>query len=161
MLNPQNLSEAFGRNVGIIQKQAEGLTHADSVLQPASRGNCLNWVLGHIVDNRNIVLQAVGAEPALDPAIAGRYARGSEPVLADGPGIVPLETLLASLGQSQEALATKLAAMSDEDANREVPFFSRTMPLGELLFFLYFHETYHTGQTEHLRQLAGTDDKVI
>ncbi len=25
---------------------------------------------------------------------------------------------------------------------------------------MYFHETYHLGQTELLRQLAGTNDKV-
>lgn len=161
MLTPQSLADAYGRNIGIIKKQAAGLTHEDSVLQPASRGNCLNWVLGHIVDSRNNVLRLVDAEPALDPAIATRYASGSEPVLTDGDGIVSLEELLAALDRSQEALAAKLAAMTNEESQREVPFFSRTMPLGEVLFFLYFHETYHTGQTEPLRQLAGTDDKVI
>lgn len=29
------------------------------------------------------------------------------------------------------------------------------------LHFDYFHDTYHTGQTEILRQVAGTDDQVI
>jgi hypothetical protein len=29
------------------------------------------------------------------------------------------------------------------------------------VFFLYFHETYHVGQTELLRQLAGKNDQVI
>lgn len=33
--------------------------------------------------------------------------------------------------------------------------------LGERVLGLYFHETYHTGQTEILRQLAGVDDRVI
>jgi hypothetical protein len=32
---------------------------------------------------------------------------------------------------------------------------------GARLFFYYFHETYHVGQTELLRQLAGRDDKII
>jgi hypothetical protein len=26
---------------------------------------------------------------------------------------------------------------------------------------LYWHEAYHTGQTEYLRQLAGKDDCVV
>jgi hypothetical protein len=30
----------------------------------------------------------------------------------------------------------------------------------EDIFFLYSHETYHAGQTEVLRQLAGKDDKA-
>jgi hypothetical protein len=29
------------------------------------------------------------------------------------------------------------------------------------VFFQYFHETYHVGQTELLRQLAGKNDQVI
>jgi len=29
------------------------------------------------------------------------------------------------------------------------------------IFFLYFHETYHVGQTELFRQLAGKDEKLI
>jgi uncharacterized damage-inducible protein DinB len=33
--------------------------------------------------------------------------------------------------------------------------------VGEQLAFLHFHEAYHTGQTEMLRQLAGKNDKVI
>ena len=35
------------------------------------------------------------------------------------------------------------------------------MPLADFLFFLYFHDSYHTGQAEPLRQLAGKDDKII
>jgi uncharacterized damage-inducible protein DinB len=31
----------------------------------------------------------------------------------------------------------------------------------EFLHFLLWHETYHAGQTELLRQLSGTNDKVI
>jgi len=34
-------------------------------------------------------------------------------------------------------------------------------PVGFWLFFLYFHDSYHVGQTEILRQATGTDDKII
>jgi hypothetical protein len=93
MLTPRQLAEAFGRNVGVIRMQADGLTHADSVRQPASRGNCLNWVVGHIAEARNDVLALLGADPALDPAIATRYAYQSPPVLAAGPDVAPLADL--------------------------------------------------------------------
>jgi len=33
--------------------------------------------------------------------------------------------------------------------------------VGEWLNFLLWHETYHVGTTEQLRQLAGKNDKVI
>src|SRR5215467_4220807 len=59
MLEPHELAEAFGRNLGVLQAQAEGLTHTDSLLQLPFRGNCLNWILGHLLDNRDVVLEAL------------------------------------------------------------------------------------------------------
>jgi uncharacterized damage-inducible protein DinB len=161
MLTAQQLAEAYARNATIIQRQADGLTHADSVLQLPFRGNCFNWVLGHILEGRNTILGLLGAEPALDPAIASRYAPGSEPILADGPEVAPFSDLLEALERGQGVIAEKLATITAEAFARETPFFSRSLPLDELLFFLYFHDCYHTGQAEPLRQLAGKDDKVI
>jgi len=161
MLTAQQLAEAYGRNVGIIQAQTAGLTHDESLLQLPFRGNCLNWVIGHILEGRNTILQLLGTDPAFDPAAAARYARNSEPILADGPDVVPLEELLRTLERSQEHLAAKMATLTDADFARDTSFFNRPMSLGQILFFLYFHDTYHTGQAEPLRQLAGKDDKII
>lgn len=72
MLTAQQLAEAYARNATIIQRQAEGLAHADSVLQLPFRGNCFNWVLGHILESRNTILGLLGAEPAFNPALASR-----------------------------------------------------------------------------------------
>lgn len=35
------------------------------------------------------------------------------------------------------------------------------MSVAEWLMFFYFHDTFHTGQTEILRQATGKNDKVI
>jgi hypothetical protein len=156
----RQLSDAYARNVRLIKRQADGLTHADSLLQPPVRGNCLNWILGHLAVHRDYVLAALGQERVLGEAAVARYGNGSEPILGDGEGVLPLEDLLAALDRGQERIATALAAATSEDLAREVTF-GRAMPLGEMLFFLYFHDTYHTGQTELLRQLAGKDDKVL
>lgn len=161
MLTPQQLSDAFARNVAILKNQAAGLSHADSLIQPPVRGNCLNWVLGHLVENRNSVLAAVGLEATTDPALLARYRRESAPVLAERDARLTLEELLAALDRSQESLAARLATIGGEELARERPFAGRTRPGDQLLFFLYFHETYHVGQAELLRQLAGKDDKVI
>ncbi|MEM8861967.1 MAG: hypothetical protein AAGD96_26900, partial [Chloroflexota bacterium] len=37
----------------------------------------------------------------------------------------------------------------------------RERTVAERLLFLAWHEGYHVGQTEYLRQLAGKDDKII
>lgn len=160
MITPAQLSEALRRNATIMQRQAAGLTTEDSLLQPPFRANCLNWVLGHLADNRDAMLAALGAEPVLGDA-GERYERESAPITCAGEGVLPLEELLAAIGSSQEALGAALAHTTEEDLARPVPHAQRQTTLGERLFFLYFHETYHLGQTELLRQLAGKDDKVI
>jgi hypothetical protein len=161
MITPQELAGAFKRNLGIIMNQTKGLDHADSLLQPPVRGNCLNWVLGHILDNRNTVLQHLGQPPILSPEQAGRYGYNSEPVCADGNDILKLEELLTLLQTSQASIELGLESITPEALAAEVKSFMGTVSRGYFLFFLYFHETYHLGQTELLRQLAGTDDKIM
>ncbi|NIS79059.1 MAG: hypothetical protein GTO14_02280 [Anaerolineales bacterium] len=38
---------------------------------------------------------------------------------------------------------------------------SAELEVGQKIFGLYFYDTYHIGQTEYLRQLAGTNDGVV
>jgi uncharacterized damage-inducible protein DinB len=154
MIGPKDLADAFARNLDMIKQQTQGLTHADSVLQPPVRGNCLNWVLGHIAETRNLVLQQLGQPPLLSEAHAKRYGYGSAPVCADGEDILKLETLLELLEQSQKTIDEVLGHISSEELNKKVQSFLGTTTLGQLLFFLYYHETYHLGQTELLRELA-------
>jgi len=161
MISTADLVEALDRNLGIIKQQCDGLTHADSVLQLPFRGNCLNWVLGHIADNRNGMLRQLGIEPILSEAQCKRYGYGSEPVCGDADDLIPLEELLQLLQVSQDRLAPALEALTEEQLAAEVDTFMGSKPLGYFLFFLYFHDTYHTGTTEQLRQLAGKNDQVI
>jgi len=161
VITTTDLIGGLERNLGIIKSQTEGLSHADSLLQLPFRGNCLNWVLGHLADNRNTMLRLLGEEAILGEAHARRYGYGSEPVCGDGDDILTLEQLHATLEQSQSALAARLARTTADELAREVESFLGTTTLGQLIFFLYWHESYHAGQTEYLRQLAGTDDKVI
>lgn len=160
MIQPKMLASAFARNAAIIKQQTEGLTHEDSLLQPASGGNCLNWVVGHLANNRDIMLQFIGAEPVLGPA-GERYRRESEPVSGEGEGLLKLEELVAAIERSQGPLSEFLLGASPEDLAREVTSGGRTSTLASRLFFLYFHETYHTGQAELLRHVAGKHDKLI
>jgi len=161
MISTQELLEAYGRNLKIIQDQTKGLSHEQCLLQLPFRGNCMNWVLGHIAETRNSLLKTLGEKPILTEEECARYKHGSEPVCADGQGVIKLERLLNLLQQSQERLANALPRLTAEDLARKVKDHRGEVPLGNRLFFLYFHETYHTGQTELLRQLAGTNDKII
>jgi uncharacterized damage-inducible protein DinB len=161
MITTTDLIGGLERNLGILKAQTKGLSHADTLLQLPFRGNCLNWVLGHMVANRNTMLRVLGEEAILSEAHPTRYGYDSEPVCGDTDDILTLEQLLAALEQSQSTLTASLDKMTPEELALEEQSFLGTTTLGQLIFFLYWHETYHAGQPEYLRQLAGKDDKVI
>jgi hypothetical protein len=161
MITTEDLVGGLGRNLDIIKSQTKDLSHADSLVQPPFRGNCLNWVLGHIAGTRDGMLQFLGEAPILDEAQSARYGYGSEPVCGDEEGILELAELLATLESAQKGIAAKLEGITPEQLATEVKSFLGTTTLAQLLFYLYWHESYHVGQTEMLRQLAGKDDAVI
>ncbi len=160
MLGSQLLVECFGRTVGLVEMQTRGLAHADSLRQPAVRGNCMNWVLGHLLNNRNSVLMALGLEP-VRADLQARYQSESEPVTPDDDGAARLDDLLDGLRITQARLGERLARLDPAALQAPATLNDWAAPLDEVLLFLYFHETYHVGQLELLRQLAGTNDKVI
>lgn len=159
MLDTKTSIEAFARNVRLVKMQANGLTHEESLLQLPFRGNCLNWVLGHLAANRDSVLKLLG-EPTIF-AQATRYKTDSPPVTEAGTDALPLQELIDGLDRTQERIAAAMAQMDEAAWSREVIANDRKATIADRVFFLYFHETYHVGQTELFRQLAGKDDKII
>lgn len=162
MITPKILADAFDNNVEIVKMQAAGLSQTDSLLQLPFRANCFNWVLGHLLSNRRTVLKLLGDEQTLDGTLIARYEYGSEPVVGEDEGVLQLEQMLDMLDQAQEQIAKLLEAITDDDLERLlIVFGTRERTLGEWLFFFYFHDCYHVGQLEILRQAAGKDDKII
>ena len=97
MLSAAKLAKDYKRNATIIKWQADSLSHADSLIQTPYRINCLNWVLGHVAEGRDGVLEMIGTDRVADPGELDRYLYESEPILDDGPGVVSLERLLESV----------------------------------------------------------------
>ncbi len=162
MITRQNLVDAFTRNLEIIKEQTENLSHQQSLIQLPFRSNCLNWVVGHLLTNRCNILNLLGAEDLRPGVDLTHYERESEPILADGEGVLRLEQLISYLEETQGRIAEVLARETELSLQRPKSYRGRPeQPLAHWLFFLYFHDCYHTGQTEILRQAAGTDDKII
>ena len=160
VFNARQLSEALAVNTRVIARQVAGLTHSDSLLQPPVRGNCLNWVLGHIVVHRDYMLVDLGLARVLDDAAIARYDRGSAPILGDDDGVLKLDGLVAAISEAQARLAMALEQATEGELNLPAPG-SEPSTVAKHVCFLYWHESYHVGQTEFLRQLAGTNDQVI
>jgi len=155
LTNATALAGDLERCRGVVRRQTEGLSHADSLIQPPVRGNCLNWIIGHIVHNQDLILLALGQPPIWTYDEARRYKRESDPI-SDEAQALPLERLLRDLDASTERILTGLHAATPE----MLAVSHQQKTVAEHIALLIWHETYHVGQLELLRQLAGKNDKV-
>ncbi len=149
MTKPQvRFSSLLRRNLGVLQSNAESLKQKDFLVQAASDGLHFNWILGHVLHSRQILLEALGAEPSVkNTEILKAYARGSKTQTLE---VMPSQDLIQALEVSQAALERAL-----EDAD-----FASPSPMGKGTLEDYFElmtwqETYHAGQSGVLRRLAG------
>lgn len=162
MIPIQDLAIFYRRNVQIVKMQAEDLTHEESLIQLPFRANCFNWVVGHLLTNRYNILKLLGAEDPREGLDTDHYERESNPITGDEEGVLPLEELIRLLEDAQTRLEEALAEESEDTLQRLSPYRDRPeQTVGYWLFFLFFHDSYHVGQTELLRQAAGKDDKII
>ncbi len=153
MIPAQEIAQTFQSNHWLIKRLTGGLSHADSLLQPAYAGNCINWIAGHLLYNRNMALALLGG-PELELGSAlGRYQTGSDPITSEGDAL-PFEQLLEALDRSQERLEAGLAAATPQTLEAIVDTPRGERPLWRELDGLGWHETYHTGQFELLRAVV-------
>lgn len=155
-LSADQLTAEFGRNVGVIHRHIDDVSHAESLIQPPFQHNCLNWVLGHIMQNRDDLLRLLGAQPVLNEAESDRYQRGSEAVTTAAPAVVDFARLRQLLDEQQQRLAGAFANSAVDAMSRKIG----DNTLGETMRVLYFHDAYHTGQIDILRQVAGKNDTI-
>lgn len=159
----KTLLDMTERNYGIIMMQAEGVTHEESLLQPPFRGNCFNWVIGHLVQSRDRMLRVAGESTLWTAEQVDRYARDSPPIV-DGHEALRLEKMLADLTDQNKRLIAKIKVMSPDELDAlGVTVINGGPPwsVAQWLHFLLWHEAYHLGNLEILRQLTGKNDKVI
>lgn len=97
----------------VVQMQTKELTQADTLIQPQPGGNCMNWVLGHLLDNQITVLELLGGESPVSQSELAAYQRESARLTADGPGVLPLEQLLANHNAVHELVIARLGEMDD------------------------------------------------
>jgi hypothetical protein len=146
---------SFERNQGLIVKETEGLTHAESVLQLPFESNCMNWVLGHLAVYRDALLGCTRQMPRLSVAERKLYIQGAPPITPESEA-VPLERLLAAVAEGFEALGVWLQN-NPEGLLEETPpglELSFGATVAENFALLCWHDSYHVGQLAVLRELA-------
>ncbi len=142
------------RNAAYLRDHVAGLQHVHSLVQPPVQGNCINWIVGHVLCYRNYIHQICGLVEVVPLVAAARYARGSAPVLADGPELLRFEEQVAAYERSQASVIATLPGLSESAMAEVVSAADFTMPRGDLLTMFMRHESYHLGQLEWLRVWA-------
>jgi hypothetical protein len=148
----------------VVALNAAGVSHEESLIQPRPGGNCMNWVLGHLVavyDRSREIFRPEGYAP--DDSLA-RYPRGSEPITGpeDARDFGELLALWDDLAKQHEA---GLAALTRGDLSKPAPFSPDGPPregdtVGSLLATIQFHQAYHAGQLGVLRRIAGKEGAI-
>ena len=146
-----------GMTQGVVRVNTAGLTHEDSLVQPQPDGNCLNFIIGHLVNVYDKVLPLVGQEPVMGKAVQ-RYERGA-PALRDPAEAMQLSELLAAFDAQTERFRAGLSTLTPEALERPMPGPDSGGELTEttrsLLSTILFHQAYHAGQTGVLRRIIG------
>jgi hypothetical protein len=145
---------------GILKGQTADLTQEESLFQPPRGGNCINWLVGHVVTSRNQMLELLGRPPIWGQEERARYALGSPPIEAPGPGVLELSRLLADYEATQKPILEALETMTDEDLATRVPWFGGEIDKQGALGGFLFHEAYHIGQASLVRRLLGKASTV-
>ncbi len=161
MIHIDDFSKMLQGEAEILSEQTAGLSHADSLRQPHPGGNCLNWVLGHLVVNLVEILNIINGELPSNLPDLKRYRINSEPIRGEAEGVHQMKTLIESYHQLTEIIINRLAQMNDADFDDEIDFWQGKKRRGYVAFFYFFHNTYHIGQLEQLRNLAGKTEKII
>jgi uncharacterized damage-inducible protein DinB len=146
----------------VLQLNVAGLSQEESLIQPVPGGNCLNWVVGHLLNIYDMTLPLLGQEPVMEKGALERYGRGTPP-LQNPAEARDLQELLAAWSQVTERIDAGLAGLTAEALDRPAPHSPGNNPhetVRSLLSLTFFHQSYHAGQAGLLRRIAGKEGAI-
>lgn len=138
----------FQYNGFVFNKTIDGISHEESLKSQDKGGNCLNWVIGHLVVTRDVLHKALGLETLCDDKTTELYVRGSENISPENA--LDLKKLIELYNKSQENV---MKAMEEKDL-RDNADNNKTVA------GLAFHEAYHIGQLGLLRRFLGKEGVI-
>jgi len=154
----ESLIGDYGFTTMLVHRLVDGLTQEETLIQLPFEVNCLNWVLGHIVNNRSHALEVASVKHSWQYDVRKLYQTETENIKPNGESI-QVDVLLKYLDESVELLKAAL-----ENVNEEYLAESFTNYRGEKtreahLSGFHWHETYHIGQLEIFKALAMSQRK--
>jgi hypothetical protein len=144
-----------------LGRNLDGITHEESLHQPGGKGNCINWIAGHILQVRDQFLSGFGVEKFLTDDEYKLYSQGSSPVTCD-------ENCM-QLSRIKEGLEKTYITYRDFISKQDDNFFKTPLPaeafpfeitepdLGKMITVLLYPEGYHTGQIGLIKRILSKD----
>jgi uncharacterized damage-inducible protein DinB len=126
----------------------ENITHQESMMFPEAGGNCMNWMLGHILDYRNRMLAILNQEPIWNKETISCYKRGTNTAV-EKDNFLQWQQLLNYISHTQILI---LKTLKEEEINEP----DKIKSFAQLLA----HESYHTGQIGLLRRVLGKEGQL-
>lgn len=111
--------------------------------KPAPGSHSLGRLLWHIADTED----EWGKKSLLKVEFAPRYGVRS---LEKGTRIPSWGGMMTYLEESRAQTLRALDDLAPGDLDQEVLFYSRRIPLGNVLMRMVWHETWHSGQVAHI-----------
>jgi uncharacterized damage-inducible protein DinB len=145
----------------VIHRNIADITQEESLIQPPA-GNCLNWVLGHVLATYCSALALVGQEPVMDKETLKRYDRGAPP-LRDPAEAMDIQALTTALDEAVQRFEAGLSNLTPEALDRPAPMSPSKNPnetVRSLLSTIAFHQAYHAGQLGVLRRISGKEGAI-
>lgn len=131
-----------------FKKNLDNISNEESLQTPVEKGNSINWLAGHIVVSRDMLLKKLGMEPVYNDPKGEIYARGSSDFT--GENAEPISNIELLFYQSQEKLLNVIKNLNLE---------SKDELLKSINGFL-LHESYHIGQIGILRRFLGKEGAI-
>jgi uncharacterized damage-inducible protein DinB len=145
----------------VVRVCVKGVTHDDSLIRPQSGGNCMNWVVGHLLWAYQGTLSMLGQEPVMQEGTLKQYARHSLPL--KDPDAVEFDKLMTAWDESSRRVDAGLTRLTPEALDRPAPGSPTDDPnetVRSLLTVTMFHQAYHAGQTAILRRITGREGAI-
>ena len=156
-MTTDNILKQFEMCNFVLKANVGDISQEESLISPNPTGNCINWVLGHIVVYRCHLLSGLGAQPVWDKADYTNYERHEAP-LKDSANARPVTELWTALDETLQRLKDAISTLTPERLAELATFIQEDEPGGTIetaLTVFAFHDAYHSGQTGVLRRIIG------
>src|SRR5262245_22125802 len=119
-MQPSVLQFGFQTGQVVLERNLADVTEEESRRAPQPLGNCINWMVGHLLWTRTQILdKGLGTKTDTMGLDLAPYGIGSGPLPAGSAG-APLARLMDALRTSNAAVAEKLGGLTAAELEREI-----------------------------------------